>query len=194
MGETSQILTAVALSIALSASSGFRVFIPLLAASLAGKMHWVGLPQDMAWMGSWPALISFSVASVIEIAAYYIPVVDNFLDALAAPLSVAAGTVLAASFLPLGETAPLIKWTAALIAGGGAAGTIHAGTGLLRLLSTKTTAGTGNFVVASTENAAAIGSSVFSFLMPVVMALLLLILIVWILSKLMRRFNFRKRA
>lgn len=183
MGETSQIITAVALGIALSACSGFRVFIPLLAASLAGKMQWVGLPQDMAWMGTWPALISFGVASVAEIAAYYIPVVDNFLDALAAPLSVAAGTVLAASFLPLGESAPLIKWAAALIAGGGAAGTIHAGTGLLRLVSTKTTAGTGNVVVASTENAAAIGGSVLSFLMPVVVAVLLLILIGWILSK-----------
>jgi flagellar biogenesis protein FliO len=38
--------------------------------------------------------------------------------------------------------------------------------------------------VASTENAAAIGGSVLSFLFPVVLAVLILILVVWVLSKL----------
>jgi hypothetical protein len=155
-------------------------------------MQLVGLPSDMAWISSTPALVCFGVAAVVEVGAYYIPVVDNLLDTITTPLSVAAGTVLAASFLPLGDAAPLIKWTAALIAGGGAAGTIQAGTGLLRLLSTKTTAGTGNAVVATTENAAAIGGSVLSLLFPVILALLLLLLVGWILGRLVKRFKTKK--
>lgn len=177
-----EILTATGLGIALSACCGFRVFVPVLAASLASRFGWVNLPADMAWMASLPALISFGLASVLEIAAYYIPVVDNLLDTIATPLSVGAGTVLAASLLPLAGSEPLLRWGAALVAGGGAAGTIQLGTGLLRLLSTKATATLGNPVVATTENAAAITGSVFSFVFPVVLALLMLALVVWILS------------
>jgi hypothetical protein len=179
-----EILSATALAIALSACCGFRVFVPVLAASVAGRLGFVSLPADMAWMATLPALICFGLAALLEIAAYYIPVVDNLLDAIATPLSVGAGTVLASSLLPLTDSEPLLRWGAALVAGGGAAGTIQLGTGLLRLLSTKATGTLGNPVVASTENAAAIGGSVLSFLFPVVLAVLILILVVWVLSKL----------
>ena len=182
-----ELISAGALGIALSACCGFRVFIPVLAASLAGRLGWVGLPQDMTWMTSVPALIAFGLAAVLEIAAYYIPVVDNLLDAIATPLSVGAGTLLASSLLPIADAQPLLRWTAALVAGGGAAGTIQLGTGLLRLLSTKTTVGTGNAVVATGENAAAITGSVFSFFFPVVLALLMLVLAGWILWSMRRQ-------
>jgi hypothetical protein len=178
-----EILTATALAIALSACCGFRVFVPVLAASVAGRLGLVSLPADMAWMGTLPALFCFGLAALLEIAAYYIPVVDNLLDAIATPLSVGAGTVLASSLLPLTDSEPLLRWGTALVAGGGAAGTIQLGTGLLRLLSTKATGTLGNPVVATSENAAAIGGSVLSFLAPLVVAVLVLILVVWVLSK-----------
>jgi disulfide bond formation protein DsbB len=92
--------------------------------------------------------------------------------------------VLAASFLPIAEFSPLVKWILALVAGGAAAGTVHAGTGLLRLASTKTTAGVGNSVVATGENALAVSGTILSFIIPVVVAVVFLLLIVWILRKL----------
>jgi hypothetical protein len=189
MGPNIEILTAAALGIALSACCGFRVFVPMLAASLAGRFGWVNLPQDMTWMATLPALISFGMAAVLEIGAYYIPVVDNLLDTIATPLSVGAGTVLASSLLPIPESEPLLRWGAALVAGGGAAGTIQLGTGLLRLLSTKATGTLGNPVVATTENAAAITGTVFSFLFPVVLSLLLLTLVVWLIIRMKRQFS-----
>lgn len=182
-----EILTATAMGIALSACCGFRVFIPVLAASLAGRLGVVTLPADMAWMTSVPALVAFGLAAVLEIAAYYVPLVDNLLDTIATPLSVGAGTMLASSLLPLTDGEPLLRWGAALVAGGGAAGTIQVGTGLLRLISSKATATAGNPLVATTENVAAIGGSVFSFILPVVLALVLLVVVVWVLSKLVRR-------
>lgn len=181
-----EILTATAMGIALSACCGFRVFIPVLAASLAGRLGMVNLPADMAWMASLPALIAFGLAAVLEVAAYYLPIVDNLLDTIATPLSVGAGTVLASSLLPLTDAEPLLRWGAALVAGGGTAGTIQLGTGLLRLFSSKATATVGNPVVATTENAAAIGGTVFSFIIPVVLALILLGLVVWVLGKLVK--------
>jgi len=177
------ILTNVALGIGLSACAGFRVFIPMLAGAIAAHFNIIHLQQDMHWLGSWPAIIIFGTAAIAEVGAYYLPFIDNMLDTIAAPLSVAAGTVLASSILPVQDLEPALRWGIGLIAGGAAAGTIQLGTGLLRLLSSKATIGAGNAFVATTENAAAIFGSVFVFVIPVIVALLLLFLIGWIVIK-----------
>ena len=177
------LLTNIAMGIALSACAGFRVFVPMLAASIAAHFNIIDLPPNLEWLGGWPAIICFGTASIAEIGAYYIPFLDNILDAIAAPLSIIAGTVLSFSIFPGTDLEPMLRWGIALLAGGTAAGTIHLGSGLLRLFSSKATAGTGNVVLATTENAAAISGSVLSFIIPVVVALLVLVLIGWIIIK-----------
>ena len=157
----------VALGLSLAACCGFRVFIPLLIASVAAKFHWLNVSLGFEWLGTFPAIISFLLASILEIAAYYIPVVDNFLDTLTTPSSVVAGTVIAASAFV--DFDPMLKWTLALIAGGGTAGIIQAGTGLLRLGSTKFTAGRGNSFVATAENIFSVLGTVASLFIPVLM-------------------------
>lgn len=181
-----QTITSIAMGIALSACCGFRVFIPMLGASFAAYQNWFALPADMSWMGSLPALICFGTAAVLEIGAYYIPFVDNLLDAVATPLAAVAGTILAATFLPIADFNPMLKWLLAIIAGGGAATTIQTGTGLLRLASSKTTAGAGNHFVATGENALAVSGTVLSFVVPVLIAVIFLLLIGWILKKVVR--------
>jgi hypothetical protein len=181
------LITTIAMGIALSATAGFRVFVPMLAAAVAGHFNIMHLPADMAWLSSWTSIICFATASIAEIGAYYIPFIDNLLDTISTPLSVAAGTLLAFSILPVSSQEPIVRWGLAFLAGGSTAGTIQLGTGLLRLLSSKTTVGTGNVVVASTENVAAISSSLLSFVIPVILALLLLVLCSWIVIKLFKR-------
>ena len=193
MPLNSETITAIALGIALSASCGFRVFIPVLAASVAGHFNLLSLPQNMQWMSGWPALICFATAAVLELAAYYIPFVDNLLDAIATPLAVCAGTMLAYAVFPQGDNAMLTKWVLGFITGGAAAGTIQAGTGLLRLVSSKTTAGAGNAIVATGENAAAITGSISAFLIPLITASLLLLLILWILVKAFKKMFAKSR-
>ena len=141
----------------------------------------------MQWLGSMPAIVCFGTAAAVEIGAYYFPFLDNILDAIAAPLAVVAGTVLAFAILPAGNSEPLLRWVAALLAGGATAGTIHIGTGLLRLFSTKATMGVGNPVVASGENAVAVSASILSFVVPVVIAVILLLVVLWIGYKGIRR-------
>jgi hypothetical protein len=185
--------TAIALGIALSAAAGFRIFIPLLGASIASMTHWIQLPPEMSWMGSWPALICFGTAAIAEMAAYYIPFIDNLLDVISTPTAVAAGTLLAYSIFPAGQNEALVKWVLAFIGGGGSAGILQAGTGLLRLFSTKTTAGTGNAVVASGENAAALVSVSLSFVIPIIVASILLFIIGWIIIKIIKRLFIAKQ-
>src|SRR5215203_555629 len=189
----SSVLTNVAMGIALSACAGFRVFVPMLAASIAAHFNIIDLPSDLEWLGGWPAIICFGTAAIAEIGAFYIPFLDNILDTIATPLSIIAGTLLSFSIFPNTEQEPILRWVAALLAGGTAAGTIHLGTGLLRLFSSKTTAGTGNVVLATTENAAAISGSVLSFIIPIIAAMLVVVLIVWIIIKFVGRI-FKNKA
>jgi len=91
------------MGIGLSASAGFRVFVPLLVAGIGGRFGWVPLTEHFHWLGEWPALVCFGTATVIEIFAYYIPVVDNLLDTITTPLAILAGTLLATSVLPIDQ-------------------------------------------------------------------------------------------
>lgn len=186
------LLVNIAMGIGLSACAGFRVFIPMLAAAIAAHFNIINLPHNITWLSSWPSIAILGTAAVAEIGAYYIPFIDNLLDTVATPLSVAAGTVLASSILPVQDLEPPLRWGIGLLAGGSAAGTIQLGTGLLRLLSSKATVGTGNAVVATGENAAAISGSVLIFVIPIIIALLLLLLIGWILFKLVGKMTRRK--
>jgi hypothetical protein len=175
----------LALGLGLSASAGFRVFVPLLVASLAAKTGILPLQESFSWMSSWPAIICFGTATVTEIAAYYIPVVDNMLDAINTPLAIAGGTLLATSVLP--ADTEFVKWIIGLLLGGGSAGIIHAGTSFLRLASTKTTAGAGNAAVATGEHAAAFGLSVSTLFVPVAVGVIVLLLIFFLVRKLFSR-------
>ena len=172
-------ITAIAMGIALSACCGFRIFIPMLAASIGAFNHWFNLPADMQWLGTMPAIICFATASLAEVAAYYFPFLDNLLDTVATPIAIAAGTILAFAIIPVSGDGPLVRWVLAFIAGGATAGTIHIGTGLLRLFTTKATLGAGNPVVATGENAAAVTGSILGFVIPVIAAIIILAVVAW---------------
>ena len=184
-------ISAVALGIGLSASAGFRVFIPLLVAGLASHFGILSLGDSFQWMSSTPALICFGVASILEVLAYYIPFVDNLIDTIATPLSVGAGTLLMTSVFP--AESEWMKWVMGFIVGGGAAAAIQSGSAITRLISSQFTAGTGNPVVSTTEGVAATGFSILSLVIPIFVAILIIVFIVIILRTLFNRRNHRNR-
>lgn len=181
-----QTITAAALGIALAACCGFRVFVPMLVAGLAARFNIFQFSGSFDWLSTTPALIALGAATLFEITAYYIPFIDNILDTISAPLAAIAGTLLATSVIPVDNE--WMKWTLGIIAGGGGAGLVASGTGLLRLFSSKTTLGTGNAVVATGENTAAIGGSILAFVVPIIMAVLFLFAFYWVIKKLVNRF------
>jgi hypothetical protein len=180
----------LAVGIGLSAACGFRVFVPLLGMSLAAHAGYVALSPGFEWLGSQEALIAFGTATVVEIAAYYIPWVDNTLDALMTPLSVVAGTLLTASLL--GDLSPLFKWSLAIIAGGGVAAIVQGGTVALRVGSTSATGGLANLVVSTLELVGSISVTLFAILLP----FLGLVAVIWICCRMitsMARSRFFKK-
>lgn len=178
------------IGIGLAAATGFRVFLPMFAVSLASYMHWIPMSGNFEWLSGLPALITTGIATIVEILAYYIPYVDHLLDTLSVPLATVAGSVLFASqFADLG-TFP--QWALALIAGGGTAATISSGFAGTRAASTASTGGLGNSVVATTETA---GAGIMSFLAmaaPFLAAIcaIALVIVVFVLGrKIWRRFR-----
>jgi hypothetical protein len=176
-----EIITGVAIGIGLSASCGFRVFVPMLVASIAAKMGLFPVHEGFQWLASWPAIFCFGTATVAEILAYYVPFIDNLLDTITTPMAIGAGTLLMTSVLPIDND--MLKWITGFIVGGGAAATIQGGSVLTRLASSKLTAGTGNAVVATGEHAAAFGTSALSLFLPLIIAALVFLLVVYILLR-----------
>ncbi|MFO0993276.1 MAG: DUF4126 domain-containing protein [Hyphomicrobiales bacterium] len=143
------IALSIALGVGLAAATGFRVFVPLLVMSVAAHSGYLPLGEGFAWLATDSALVMLSIAALLEILAYYIPGVDNLLDTLATPGAVLAGIIVSAAVMS--DLPPMVKWTLAIIAGGGAAGITQGATALLRAHSTAFTAGIGNPVIATAE-------------------------------------------
>lgn len=175
---TIETVLSICLGIGLSASVGFRVFLPLFVLSLASYFDIWQLNESWQWVGSAAALITLGVATLVEIFAYFIPYIDNLLDSIAVPLASLAGTVIMLS--TLADLSPVITWSLAIIAGGGTAAAIAGTSGAARLASTVTTGGLGNPIVSTIETGTSILMSVISIFLPLlagVLALLILFVI-----------------
>jgi hypothetical protein len=177
-----ELFLSICLGLGLSASCGFRVFLPMLVANIAAMNGWITPGNDFMWLTTWPAFFALFSATVAEIAGYYIPFIDNLLDTIATPAAVVAGTLLTTSFIQIDN--PVLQWGLGFIVGGGTAGVVQAGTGLLRLLSSKTTAGLGNPLVSTAENAASFGLSELAIFLPVIALVVVVVLVLWLLKKL----------
>ncbi|MDD2381777.1 MAG: DUF4126 domain-containing protein, partial [Mariniphaga sp.] len=153
------------------------------------RFGFLELGDNFAWLSSSVALLSLSVASVVEILAYYIPFVDNLLDTVAMPLAVGAGTLLAASVLPSDNN--FYRWVLAIIIGGGASAVVQGTTSMLRLGSSGTTAGVGNAVVSTGENVASASIPVVTIIAPLLVATALVLLFIYMIRRVFRRKNVR---
>jgi hypothetical protein len=172
------------LGVGLAAATGFRVFLPVLIASVAAHTGHLPLDDSFAWLGTPTALTMLGVAALVEIVAYYIPGVDNLLDTLATPAAFVAGTVISAAVMT--DLPPLVKWTAAVIAGGGIAGLTQGMTAVLRAKSSVLTGGLGNPVIATAELGGALLVSILALAAPLA-ALAAIILFLWLALRLFRR-------
>jgi Domain of unknown function (DUF4126) len=170
------IFLSICLGIGLSAACGFRIFVPLLCLSIAAQAGHLHLDHSFAWVGTMPALIAFAVATVVEICAYYIPFVDNLLDSIAGPVAILAGMFVSA--LAMNDVDPFWRWSLAIIAGGGVAASTQLATTKLRALSSATTAGVGNPVLATIEGVLSSILSVLAVVWPVVAAILVAMVLV----------------
>lgn len=186
-----EILLQILVGIGLAATCGFRVFVPLFVMGIAGMSGYLQLASGFTWISSPAAVIVFGIATIIEIAAYFIPYVDNLLDSISIPASIIAGIVVAASVIT--DIQPLLRWALVIIAGGG----IAAGTSLISNgahgVSTLTSGGTANPAVSGAESVLSVVSAVVSIVVPILVIVWLAVLVIFAF-RLMRKYKKKQRS
>ncbi|MEL6164798.1 MAG: DUF4126 domain-containing protein [Cyanobacteria bacterium J06628_3] len=170
---------ALCLGISLSAACGFRVFIPPLALSIAFHSGVIQLSPDWQWLGTQNAIITLGIAATVEIIAYFIPWVSNFLDSIEIGLAPLAGMFVTASTLSIaGDFDPTFLWIVTVIAGGATAETVELGTSLTRLVTSGSTAGVGAPIVSFIEVSSSITMSILAINAPNIAILLVIFLVI----------------
>ncbi len=188
---TMETFVAIAVGLGLAASAGMRVFLPLFVLGLAGANDVVPIGDNWTWLSTTPALIGLGTATVLEVAAYYVPWLDNALDVVATPAALIAGMIATASVLV--DVPPMLKWAVVIIGGGGVAGLTQGASVLARLKSGALTGGLGNPVVSTVELGGALILAILAVLLPVVGIVLVVVLLLAV-AKRAGRFVFGRRA
>lgn len=192
------LLSTLGVAAGLGAAAGLRVFVPLFVASLACALGVITPGHGMEWIGSWWAVSAFGVLSLVEVVAFHVPWVDHALDALATPLAVISGTLVAAVPLlhALGAsdanvsvgaiagglahtgtaTQQLLPWAAAVLGGGVPAAGVQLTSVATRASSTASTLGVANPIVATLESIGAAVVSALSVLVPLLIGAIALAL------------------
>lgn len=182
----------IIVGVGLSAACGFRVFVPMLGMSLAALSGHLELSEGFRWIGTPAAAIGFGTATLIEIGAYYVPWLDNLLDTISSPAAILAGTIMTASMVV--DMSPFLKWSLAIIAGGGVAGVVQGGSAALRAVSTGTTGGMANPLFSTLEWIASLVMTVLSMVLPILAGVLAIGLLAVAITVLRRFWGFwRKR-
>jgi len=188
MSEWGPIVAQVAAGIGLAACAGLRAFLPLLVVGACGRAGWLGLSGPFEWLATWPALVIFGVAVVVEILADKIPVVDHLLDVVQGVVKPAAGAALVVAVVT--DLTPLQATVLGILGGGGTAAVVHVAKAKVRLLSSALTSGLGNPILSLMEDVVTGLGSVVAIVAPLLVILFFLSAL-FLLFLLLRRFHLR---
>ena len=143
-------LLALAAGVGIAAACGLRAFLPLLFLGIAARVELIHLRVGSEWLATDLALLALGIATVLEIAADKIPVVDHMLDAVATVLRPAAAWL--GAFAVLGQWPSPWGQIVALVLAGLTLG-LHVLKSTVRISSTAATLGHANPLISSAEDA-----------------------------------------
>ncbi len=143
-------LLALAAGVGVAAACGLRAFLPLLFLGAADRLGLIHLRSGATWLASDPALLALGIATVLEIGADKIPVLDHALDSIATVLRPVAAWL--GAFAVLGQWPSPWGQIAALMLAGLTLG-VHALKSSARVASTVATAGHANPLLSGLEDA-----------------------------------------
>jgi hypothetical protein len=169
------VAASLSLGLGLAAACGFRVFIPPLMIGVASRAGYYELEGSYTWVSEDWAIAVFTLATLLELGAYYVPWIDNLLDVVATPSAILAGIFVTSASLEGMDSS--LQWFLAIIAGGGVAGTIQLGTVATRVISTTTTGGLANPIVSTLEAIACVVCVILSLFLAVIIPIVIIFLV-----------------
>ncbi|MBK5255098.1 MAG: DUF4126 domain-containing protein [Vicinamibacteria bacterium] len=163
------LLQSIALGIALAACAGLRAWLPLFAVGLSVRFGVLPLGDSFLFLGSNTALTVFLIATIVELIADKIPVVDHALDTLSTFLKPVAGMVLAASVLWTVDD-PIVALALGAMVGTPASLLPHTAKATVRGVLSPITAGLAAPILSVIEDVIAFGLVALAILAPLVVA------------------------
>jgi len=186
----------ICIGLGLAASTGFNVTLPLLILSALSHFHVAGvtLRGDFAWLSSDTAIISLSVASVVEFLADKIPAVDHAVHAIRMVAGPVAGAIAASSVQTHADPAAAIL--IGLIVGGTTSLGFTGAVASLRVASSALTFGLGNPILSLLEDGLSVGLTALGLFAPVFVPVILGILafVIWKVIKSLKLRAVSKKA
>ncbi len=175
----------VTMGLCLAGATGFRVFLPLCLLSWAARLDILPLNGSFEWLSSNAALITFTVAVILEFIGDKFPVVDHALDAIGIFVKPVVGALIMAA--PLVTLDPLIACVVGAVAGGSIAGGIGLAKAKGRLVANTATLGFAAPVISVIEDILTVLLSVMAIIFPVVALAGVIVLVVFISMRILRR-------
>jgi hypothetical protein len=176
------VVSSISLAIGLAACAGLRAWLPLLLVGGLSRAGLLTLGPSFAFLGSNRALLLFGVATLIEIVGDK----DHALDMLSTVLRPAAGSVIAASVMWEVHD-PLTALALGVAVGAPAALVPHAAKSVLRAASTTLTGGLANPLISVAEDVLAVAMFLFTVVLPLVAATILVLVAILVLRRMARR-------
>ena len=180
------VVSSISLAIGLAACAGLRAWLPLLLVGGLSRAGLLTLGPSFAFLGSNRALMLFGVATLIEIVGDKVPAVDHALDMLSTVLRPAAGSLIAASVMWKVHD-PLTALALGVAVGAPAALVPHAAKTVLRAASTTLTGGLANPLISVAEDVLAVTMFLFTVVLPLVAATILVLVAILVLRRMARR-------
>lgn len=160
----------LALGVGLAAVAGIRAWLPLLAAGVMARLGVIHLGASFEFVASWPALVLFGVATIVELVGDKVPAVDHTLDVIGTVVRPGAGALLAAATMYQIDS-PLVACVLGLCVGAPTAMVPHATKAAARAMSSTITFGLGNPMLSFAEDGIAAVMLVLVFVMPILLVL-----------------------
>jgi hypothetical protein len=182
-------LIAVAAGVVLAASAGLRAFMPLFGVGLASRLLGWSIAPSMEWMATDVGLVALGVATVVELLADKVPLVDHTLDVVHTIVGPLAGALVAFSLSA--DLPPAMGAILAIALGAPVAGGVHLIAAVTRVKSSVMSAGSFNPALSLVEDVISVAAIAITFLIPLITLFIAPILIGVILGHLLRRFSRR---
>ncbi len=168
----------------LASASGLNAYIPLLIVALTARftsLVKLNPPFDVLTSG-W-VIGALLVLLVIEIVVDKIPAADTLNDVIQTFVRPAAGAILFAASTNVINLHPIVAVVLGLILALG----VHAVKATARPVVTATTGGLGNAFVSVGEDIVATGVSLLAIVMPIVIALIGILVLIWLARRALSR-------
>lgn len=175
---TTELVFQLMMGLSLAACTGLRTWLPLFAVGIAARTGFIPLNSSYDFLVNDGVLITFAVATVLELLGDKVLSIDHFLDAAGTFVRPIAGTVLAASLFS--QMDPGTATILGLVAGGGTALTVHTGKAVTRAKVSAFSPlhlGAGNFMVSLAEDFVSAVGVVLALLTPILAALFTILLV-----------------